>query len=88
VVLANQPLVDADDLPMAVKDNLSLTSGPAGPGSAAGSLPKTVEEVEKARIQEALKRHNGIQARAAKQLGLTNRQIAYKIKKYGIKAEE
>jgi len=50
-------------------------------------LDKTVEEIERERIWEALRRCGYVQAKAARQLGITPRQIGYKIKKYGI-AEE
>jgi Nif-specific regulatory protein len=48
--------------------------------SATGSLAHT----EKLRIQGALHRNKGIQSRAAGELGITLRQIGYKIKKYGL----
>jgi Nif-specific regulatory protein len=49
-----------------------------------GDLPFTVESVERAKIIQALKHSGGIQAKAAKLLGITPRQIGYKIKKYNI----
>lgn len=51
-----------------------------------GSLLQNIEEMEKRRITEALKECNFNQAKAAKVLGITPRQISYKITKYGIKA--
>jgi Nif-specific regulatory protein len=41
-------------------------------------------EIERREIEETLRRNNWIQARAAKTLGLTQRQIGYKIKKHKI----
>jgi Nif-specific regulatory protein len=49
-----------------------------------GDLPYTVESVERAKIIQALKQCGGIQAKAAKVLGITPRQIGYKIRKYDI----
>ena len=44
----------------------------------------TLQELEKESIIEALIENRGIQTKAAAQLGMTPRQIGYKIKKYGI----
>jgi len=48
-------------------------------------LVKEISEIEKERILEALKICNFNQTRAAKLLGLTRRQLGYRIKKYGLK---
>jgi transcriptional regulator with GAF, ATPase, and Fis domain len=47
-------------------------------------LRATVEEVERLLIERALKAAGGVQAEAARGLGLTRSDIAYKIRKYGI----
>jgi len=44
----------------------------------------SLAHTEKMRIQGALQRNRGIQSRAAGELGITLRQIGYKIKKYGL----
>jgi len=46
---------------------------------------KTLEDIEKEAIQTALENNNFNQSHAAKELGITLRQIGYKMKKYGIK---
>jgi len=46
-----------------------------------------LEDAEKMAIINALKKHNGIQTKAAIELGITPRQIGYKIKKYDIKSD-
>lgn len=51
------------------------------------SLKKRVEEIEKEEIIRSLKDCNYVMARAARKLGITERMIAYKIKKYRIKIE-
>ena len=48
------------------------------------ALPSTIEDIEKTKILDALKRTGWVQARAARLLGLSCRQIGYKIKKYNI----
>ncbi len=47
--------------------------------------PVALKELERREIESALRRHGWVQARAAKDLGLTQRQIGYRIKKYGIR---
>tara|TARA_B100000315_G_scaffold257803_1_gene307921 strand:+ start:10086 stop:11624 length:1539 start_codon:yes stop_codon:yes gene_type:complete len=48
------------------------------------SLPGSVRAIEREQISEALRECGGVKARAAKLLGLTKRQIGYKIQKYNI----
>ena len=52
-----------------------------------GSLRAKVTEIEKEEITRALTESNWIMARAARLLGITERMIGYKIKKYGIRKE-
>jgi len=47
-------------------------------------LPKVIEEVERAMIEEALRRANFVQTRAARLLGIDEKSLRYKRKKYGI----
>ncbi|MGB9713340.1 MAG: nif-specific transcriptional activator NifA [Dissulfurimicrobium hydrothermale] len=42
-------------------------------------------DLEKNRIEEALIKHGWVQVRAARELGITQRQMGYKIKKFGLK---
>jgi len=48
------------------------------------ALPSAIEDIEKTKILDALKRTGWVQVRAARLLGLSCRQIGYKIKKYNI----
>jgi len=52
------------------------------------SLKDRIEELERAEIIKALKECNWVMARAAKMLGITERMIGYKIRKYGIRVKE
>lgn len=52
------------------------------------SLKDQIREVEKEEIIRALKECNWVMAKAARLLGITERMIGYKIKKYGIRKEE
>jgi len=51
-------------------------------------LKHRIQEMEKEAILRALEECNWIMARAAKKLGITERMIGYKVKKYGIRTKE
>jgi Nif-specific regulatory protein len=48
-------------------------------------IPRSLQELEREQVVAALKRHGWIQARAARELGLTQRQIGYRVKKFNLK---
>ena len=52
------------------------------------SLKNRIKEIEREEIINALKECNWIMARAARKLGITERMIGYKIKKYGLRIKE
>lgn len=52
------------------------------------ALGARLQEIERERLLDALKRTGWIQARTARLLGLTPRQVAYKVRKYGITETE
>jgi len=52
------------------------------------SLKDRIEKLERAEIIKALEECNWVMARAAKMLGITERMIGYKIRKYGIRVKE
>ena len=49
-----------------------------------GSLQEQIEELERAAIVEALEASRGHVGKAAERLGLTERIVALRMKKYGI----
>ncbi len=49
------------------------------------NLKETVERLEKQMILSALRESGGVKARAARSLGITERILDYKMKKYGIR---
>jgi transcriptional regulator with GAF, ATPase, and Fis domain len=53
-----------------------------------GSLTDKVREIEREEILNALRECNWIMSRAARKLGITERMIGYKIRKYKIRKEE
>jgi Nif-specific regulatory protein len=50
--------------------------------------PHSLEELERAEIKAALTRNGWVQARAARELGLTQRQIGYRMKKFNLERPE
>ena len=48
------------------------------------SLTKKVKQIETYEITKALKESDWVMAKAARKLGITERMIGYKIKKYNI----
>jgi Nif-specific regulatory protein len=62
--------------------NAGHPQGPAVRSSPRG--PHSLEELERAEIEAALIRNGWVQTRAARELGLTLRQIGYRIKKFNL----
>ena len=50
--------------------------------------PKSLKDLEREQVVDALARHGWVQARAARELGLTQRQIGYRMKKFNLKRPE
>jgi Nif-specific regulatory protein len=50
--------------------------------------PRSLRNLEREEVEAALRRHGWVQVRAARELGLTQRQIGYRIKKYGLRPPE
>jgi two-component system NtrC family response regulator len=48
------------------------------------TITQAVEELELRMIQRALAENNGVAAHAARALGVTKSNLAYKMKKYGL----
>ena len=45
---------------------------------------KSLRDLEREEIEAALRRNGWVQVRAARELGLTERQMGYRIKKFGL----
>jgi len=88
VILADRQIIQTEML----KTHLSGISTPAPQSSAPLTLtaqqPHTVrdslEDLERQAIEASLRRNGWVQARAARELGLTQRQIGYRIKKFNL----
>ncbi len=90
VVIAKGKSITTMDLPLNIRH---ACAGPADRGhfikakntiQVKTTLPSTIKDIERTEILNALKDSGWVQAKAAKLLGLTPRQMGYRIKKYNI----
>jgi two-component system NtrC family response regulator len=77
VVLTRDEVIGVSDLPLTLQDPSP------DPGTGAG-LVAAVEGLERRMLREALARASGVQTRAAELLGISERVLRYKLKKYGL----
>jgi two-component system NtrC family response regulator len=82
VVLAKRGTVTTADLPLHLQGAGNDDPIPAVPLK--GQLNETLDTVERGLILDALKGSNGVQTRAAERLGISERVLRYKLKKYKI----
>ncbi len=83
VILCRGEMITTQDLPFHLKEEKSemlWISSQKGK-----SLPESLEEIEKDSILRALHQHDGVQTKAAESLGISERVLRYKMKKYGIR---
>lgn len=88
VVMAKGNVLSLDEVPL----SLGLYSSHSAPAPAGSSVTPsmnlagntTLAETEKMKVMEAMERCGGVQAKACKLLGVTPRQLGYKLKKYKI----
>lgn len=85
VVMSSGNSISLRDIPAQIRDTSHRTVSSSRPSAA---LPSTVADMEKQRIVDALANSGWNQTRAARVLGITPRQIGYKIKKYGIEEQK
>jgi len=79
--------IDAADLPNAIPGAAAVQAGAdafAGGAPDNGDLDAWLADVERRAIQQALAQTNGVQAHAARKLGITERSLWHRIKKLGI----
>jgi two-component system NtrC family response regulator len=81
VVISQDPLISARDLPF--QDCLGMEN--SGEADQSGSLQEAMEDLERRMIREALEQAESNQSQAARLLGLSERMLRYKLKKYGFK---
>ena len=83
VVLSRGRLVEKEDLPPSIRH-----CGPSVPGRDTGwgkaTLPEMVEDLERRAIIRALEETGGVRTRAAERLGISERNLRYKMEKYRV----
>ncbi len=85
VVLSRKEIITGADLPIHVQTTMAEDALPGR--ELKGSLNETLDTVERGLILEALKETGGTQTRAAEKLGISERVLRYKLKKYKIKEQ-
>lgn len=83
VIMSGSNVIDASGLPLNIREQ---SAGSKYGIQIKDALPSAIEEIEKIKIVDALQKTAGVQAQAARLLGITSRQIGYKIQKYNIRA--
>jgi DNA-binding NtrC family response regulator len=81
VVLTREKIITLNDLPINIKGFKEEKSSAM---SGEGTLTEQVEALEKQLIYDALQESGGNQTKAGKLLGITERNLRYKLKKYNI----
>ena len=81
VVIAREDLISLEDLPFRDTDD----HGRSGFKSDAGILRQSIEALERQLIITAMEKAGDHQTRAAEALGISERMLRYKLKKYGLK---
>jgi len=79
-IMCDADRITLDDLPLHLRGEQPLASI----SYSDKSLDEAISELEKRMIIDALKKTRGLQAKAAKLLGISERSIWYRIKKYSI----
>lgn len=79
-IMCDSDRVTLDDLPLHLRGDYSLASI----SYSDKSLDEAISELERRMIIDSLKKTRGLQAKAAKLLGISERSIWYRIKKYSI----
>ncbi|MDA8165788.1 MAG: AAA family ATPase, partial [Desulfobacteraceae bacterium] len=102
VIMADRDWIEVDSLPSYMMEGPPAVRSTPSPGELpegaatmggvadhpAGRSARRLHDLEREEIVAALRRHGWVQARAARELGLTQRQIGYKMKKYGLRRPE
>ncbi|MFP4474048.1 MAG: sigma-54-dependent transcriptional regulator [Desulfatibacillaceae bacterium] len=84
VAMCSGPMIRLEDLPPELTAEARKIPGPRDRELLDGTLPEVVERVERNMIRSAMNDNDWVKARAAKALGVSERILSYKMKKYGI----
>ncbi len=86
VVLCRGEVITTQDLPFHLREEKSERLWDTF--KKGKRLPVSLEEIERDLILKALHQHQGVQTKAAESLGISERVLRYKMKKYGIRFGE
>ncbi len=84
IIMCEGDEIGPGDLPYGIKNNAGSYAREERPSHDAESLKSEVLHLERERIVKALKESDYVQSKAARALGITPRQLGYRIKKYHI----
>lgn len=94
VILSAREILHIDDLPTYLLDPPEPPKEtyypkqqeliPTAPSNMKQRPHKSLKDLERQQVEEALVRNGWVQARAARELGLTQRQIGYRMKKFNL----
>jgi two-component system NtrC family response regulator len=82
VVLCRGDTLTTQDLPLNLREGKAEAVLERDRGTQ--SLPDTLEEIERRLIVKALERNGGVQTKAAEEMGISERVLRYKMKKYSL----
>jgi transcriptional regulator with PAS, ATPase and Fis domain len=82
--MCEQGHIESHHLPDYIRGKMAASTGLED----MASIDKELREIEKGMILEALRRAEGVQVKAAKILGINQRSLWHRIKKYNINARE
>ena len=74
------------DIPPALRPALSPPMGASPPAVPPPQARKSLRDLEREQVESALIRNGWVQSRAARELGLTQRQMGYRIKKFDLRS--
>jgi two-component system NtrC family response regulator len=84
VVLCRGEIITSQDLPFHLKEEKSENGWESSKKEK--SLPESLGEMERDSILKALHQHEGVQTKAAESLGISERVLRYKMRKYQIRS--
>lgn len=84
VIMAESDVIEDGDLPYNILQKDSGDTAVSPLIADAFNLPDEVQNLERARILKALRENGMVQSKTAKALGITQRQLGYRIRKYHI----
>ncbi|MBI3737103.1 sigma-54-dependent Fis family transcriptional regulator, partial [Candidatus Sumerlaeota bacterium] len=84
IVMSERDEIDPEDLPLAIQNASSVSSHAESAGAGISTGGRTLEEIEKKMLYDALLSTGFNHTRAAAKLGITRRTLGYRIDKYGL----